>query len=103
VRGRALRAAERLAPGDPQVTDMLEGEDGQALDRDGHPGFSVDDDVDVDHRLGRQAGDGRAAHVLDRSRRVAEGGFEPGPQLDEDLGPPGSHGSTTTVSRSRRG
>jgi hypothetical protein len=65
-------------------------EGSEALDQRGQVGSGGDHDVEVDDGLGGQAGDGRAADVLDADGQGAEGAGQAVAELGEAGRPAGS-------------
>ena len=85
--GRVRRRTERPTIHDAHVAEWEVAGDDECGGRrvDVRP---LDDDVDIDHRLRRQTGHGRAADVLDRQRRhPGEGGPQRGRDHLEASGP----------------
>jgi hypothetical protein len=88
VVGGVLGRPERLPAFDAEIPLMLPSGSAERLDRRTDGGLVVDDNVQVDDRLGGQAGDRGAAHVLDYVRDADQRRVETVTQPLEHFRPP---------------
>lgn len=83
----AGRGDEGFAAGNPEVAFVVVAEGPEPLDDGGQVGAVGDHHVQVDDRLGGEAGDGGAADMLNRNGEWAEPGGQPVAELLEGGGP----------------